>query len=173
MSGGRESYTSKYKWDVLWNFLPSLNKWSLTDSRQTFRMRSQLESTAPSESHVWHFHCTWVQSIWKCEMKHIPYWQIYSNTKILALSEICQWWLFSNLSLANKLNRICTIPKSLIYPDTWQRRCADQIKGIVLKIKQYQDHSSKIIPDKMYSKWLHLRLIEWLRGGLFFNVGEN
>lgn len=69
--------------------------------------------------------------------------RVLPTFKTLALREICQWRLFSFCLLANKLNRIRTIPKPFIYLDTWKGRCEDAMKGVVLKINPYQNHCKR------------------------------
>lgn len=96
LSGGRESYSSKHIWDVLWNFLPSFTKWSPTDSRQSLRMKSQLESYSsirvPSVSST-----TLSSYLASVYLSRNVKWNVFHTDralpthKMLALSEICLW----------------------------------------------------------------------------------
>lgn len=99
LPGGRESHSSKHIWDILWNFLLSFTKWSPTDSRQSLRMKSQLESYSsirvPSVSST-----TLSSYLASVYLSRNVKWNVFHTDralpthKMLALSEICRGGYF-------------------------------------------------------------------------------
>lgn len=160
------SLSSRHLWDVLWNFLLSLKKWSPSDSKQSSRMRSQPEFHRDKGNSF--IILAFNLFTYQCEMEWIP-----QTDRSLPTLTFWPWvngasdghFLF--VQQQTKWTKYHTIPKLFTYPDIWEGKHGEQIKGMVKrqnkktkKAKQYQDHGQKIISNKMYSKWWHLRLIK-------------
>lgn len=120
--------------------------------------------TAPSEFHLWAaqlFHRTWLQSI------YLEMWnEMYSILTELFQHIKCWLWVkyvvvaIFYLSVREQIEQNTYDTKAIYLLGCLTRRMWNSNKRCSFKNKAVSEPSQKIISDKMYSKWLHLRLIK-------------